>query len=119
MLENGADFRHRKPEAVNEVDGVGAEQHELSVRELEDAHHSCDDADSQHHEDHDGPEAQDFEGGVQRAFDAVLPAGGLRWPGCRWWSARQDGPTHLFQPHLVCGKSPLSDKLAWPAPGAE
>jgi hypothetical protein len=69
---------NRQPDAANEVGGVGAEQAELSAREVEDARH---DAESQHHEEHDGAETRDLEGGVQWAFDAVLPAGGLRWPG--------------------------------------
>src|SRR5262249_32011281 len=81
-LENEANRRHhewcrehaepnRQAGAVNEIRGVGAEQNELAMGEVEDAHHAGDDAESQHYEDNDGPAAQDSEGGVQRAFHAL------------------------------------------------
>jgi hypothetical protein len=61
---------HWQSEMVDEIGDVGAEQHELAMGEVEDAHHAGDDAEAQHDEDDDGPEAQDFENGVERAFHA-------------------------------------------------
>src|SRR5262244_2064886 len=74
--------------------------------EVEDAHHAGDDAESQHYEDNDGSEAQDFEGGVQRAFHALtclVRGGSKRYskgstmivPQSRW-RQRQVTPQRLY-----------------------
>src|SRR5262249_33342583 len=79
-----------QPVTVNKICDIGAEQHELAMGEIEDAHHARDNAEPQDHEDDDGPESQNFEGGVQHAFHAVSPAGkiGLRTEDRPQWSAR-------------------------------
>src|SRR5262249_27335408 len=83
-----------QPETVNEIRGVGTEQHELAMGEVEDAHHAGDDAESEHDEDDDGPEAQDFESGVQRAFHAASPANRPHWfaPRLPAWQSRRPPP---------------------------
>ncbi len=47
--------------AFEKVDGVGAQQHELAVGEIEDAHHAGDDPEAQHDQHHHRNEGEQVE----------------------------------------------------------
>ena len=65
-----------KPVLVAEIDGVGAEQHEFAMGEVEDAHHAGDDAEAEHDQHHHRGEGGD----VEREFDREI-----HQPGTRRW----------------------------------
>jgi len=54
--------------------------------EVENAHHARDDVESQYHEDDDGPEGQNFDGGGLSALS--MPRGLQGTSGCRGRTAR-------------------------------
>src|ERR1700726_2461874 len=86
---------------MDEIGRIGAQQHELAMSEVEDAHHAGNDAEAENHKHDDRPEAQHFKDGVQRAFHSVPPAPALgracrtlkdiRNYLLRFWYAGDDG----------------------------
>ncbi len=70
---------HARPDriavAVGEVDGVGAQQEELSVGEIEDAHHARDHAEAGDHQHHDGAEAREVEADADDVLHGSGPLG--------------------------------------------
>ena len=57
-----------KPAALEQIDRVGAEQDELAVGEIEDAHHAGDDSQPEHDQHHHRDEGQH----VERKFNREI-----------------------------------------------
>ena len=61
-----------QPAALEQIDGVGAEQDELAVGEIEDAHHAGDDSQPEHDQHHHRDEGQHVEGELDGCFHLLV-----------------------------------------------